>query len=84
MYKRKTLYRHNAKPLVCFDLENVDTKWHSNQITEVEYVQVGSSKFTTSQTKNTFLSPSNGKDYRDLDETEKTKQTFVYPNSPSV
>lgn len=73
MYKRKTLYRHNAKPLVCFDLENVDTKWHSNQITDVEYVQVGSSKFTTAQTKNSYLSPSNARDYRDLADTQKTK-----------
>lgn len=39
MYKKKILYRHNAKPLICFDpsTTHADSKWSSNNVSDIVY-----------------------------------------------
>lgn len=37
MYKKKILYRNNAKPLACFENMGAQGNWHSNQISDVNY-----------------------------------------------
>ena len=69
MYKRRILYRHNAKPLACFEMETVDCKWQTNQITDVNYSLIGGSKFVTASMQNHIMSPKN-----DLFSTFKDEQ----------